>query len=139
MVAKKEAEVAVRQDFSHVNSWDDAFAHFGSQVTNAAEAFGDGSVLVKDKMELVGKKFFILDWTYNKAGRGNQVYVNVLAIAENGNRFRFNDGSTGIRDQLMKYEDETGQRGGIMCSNGLRASEYEHPEHGPSITFYISS
>lgn len=144
MVSKSESKaVEVRKDWSSVSSWEDAVAEFGGPngITNAAEAFGDGSELLQ-KDALVGKEFMVLDWSYVTDLDTGREYVNVLVINRQGQKARFNDGSTGVYRQCKDYEDRYGgKQGGIYCPKGLRVSEYTTEVDGKSQkarTFYFS-
>jgi len=142
MVTKAESKaVEVRKDWGSVSSWDDAVNEFGGQIVNSAEAFGDGSVLLQ-KDELVGKEFMVLDWDYVTDMDTQHEYVNVLVINRQGQKARFNDGSTGVYQQCKDYEDRYGgKHGGIYCTKGLRVSEYTVEIDGKSQkarTFYFS-
>lgn len=145
MVARKAAqnetstEVVAKKDWSAVTSWDSAAAKF-QYVEDAANAFGDGVKLV-DKAQLIDQEFMVLEIREVMDKKSFQEYVNILCIARNGNKFCFNDGSTGVAKQAREWVSRTGQTGGIYCQNGLRVSEYDVEVDGKTTrarTYYFA-
>lgn len=143
MVAKKNeksTDVVKAKDWSSVTSWEAATAEF-QYVADAADAFGDGVKLVKDKHTLIDQEFMVLEIREVQDKNTFAEYVNILAIARNGNKFCFNDGSTGVAQQARDWVQRTGQTGGIYCQRGLRVSEYEVEVDGrlqKAETFYFA-
>jgi hypothetical protein len=139
MVAKSKDEAStdvVKTDFSTVNSWEEAFDKVGVPVYSA-DIFGDGFPLI-DKSKLLGLEFVMLDFSYVKASDVTEkVYVNVRAMRRDGVKFCFNDGGTGVMAQCAEFENQTGRRGGLVASRGLRVSRYTN-EHGDAETYYFN-
>jgi hypothetical protein len=125
-------------DWTQVTSLSQAMEILGN-VVDATDAFGDGVEFVKDKAKLVGQPFLIVDWKFITDETTQREYVNVHAMASNGNQFRFNDGSTGIYKQLKEFPEKVG----IKCTQGLRESKYTVPGPNgkaiPAVTYYISN
>lgn len=140
MATKKSdatAEIAVT-DWTTVRTWDDAMA-MSSQVVAASEVFGDGAQLVK-KEDIVGKgDFLILEWREVLDKATLNEYVSVLAMNRGNEKFRFNDGSTGIAKQLREF----GQLapGQTVYVREMTVSEYTTEINGKQIqakTYYLA-
>lgn len=145
MVAKnsaKSTDVVKAKDWSNVTSWDQAAAAFDGQITDSVNVFGDGVKLV-DKAKLVDTEFILLETreVYNKK-TGELDYFNFLGILRNGNKFCFNDGSTGCMKQAQEFEAKNGSLpAGIYCQRGLRSSTYEVEVDGKlteATTYYFA-
>lgn len=136
MVTRKSAEKdapsaeveATAPDWSIVKDFIDVEAmvnNYGLNVISSAELFGDGATLM-EKEQLINVPFKVLEWRMVKDKKTGREYVTVLAMANIGGvaaKIRFNDGSTGVKEQLEKVLAEYGQIV-IECRNGLRRSDY---------------
>lgn len=109
---------------------------FGS-VDDASAVMGTGFKVLngKDKDQLVKVPFVILSMDFNEGDQGP--YVSFLAVTSDDRKFVVNDGGTGIYRQLDDWMVRTGKGGGLFV-DGLRKSEYDHPEHGRSTTYYLA-
>lgn len=127
-------------DWREVTNVNDALALLGN-VANSADLFGDGTTLIKDKAELVGRSFIVLEWRFQTDEESNREYVNVHIMGADGSRARFNDGSTGVYSQLKELT-EKGFTGGIKVPNGLRRSDYTKEladgSRSAATTFYFA-
>ncbi len=152
MASKSEVKVIPRAVIT-------TFEDFVQEQTLVVEAgvYAGEALLIRDKRELVGKPFLVVEWELRNSDTNSFVdvdgiirarqYVCVVAMMDGGKgmpaeRIVFNDGGTGIRPVLEQHEAKTGHRGGLLCK-GLRVSEYEYknPETGASSqarTFYLS-
>lgn len=106
---------------------------------------------LKDKAELIGTEFAVtgFKFTHNLAQNISYVYVE-FEFKPNGERFQFNDSSTGVRQQIETYASERGLMTGeldvwkdclIVCPKGLRVSRYDvDTPRGPreSKTYYLT-
>lgn len=127
MVAKNSAKstvVVVKTDWSEVTSWEAAAAAFQGDIQDATDVFGDGVKLVQ-KSQLVDREFMVLEMREVADKKTGALYWNVLGILRNGNKFCFNDGSTGVAKQCEEYIARTGRTGGVYCEKGLRVSQYQ--------------
>lgn len=110
-------------------------------VLSSSKLFGDGSEFIRDKEKLVGVPLMILDWRFIVDEETGREYVNVLVMNQQGNKARFNDGSTGVYEQLKSVTDQYGVIG-ITCKFGLRKSEYTKEVDGKkekAVTYYLSA
>lgn len=100
----------------------------------------DGLELV-DKAELLGNPFRITGCRFElNANNVSLCYIDAQRI--DGTGFTFQDSSTGVRAQLVKYLNDKGLDAGIetgeyiefvlVAPNGLRKSDYETPARTPS-------
>lgn len=85
-------------------SFDDARAYFqseGIEVSTGLE-ISDGFVLLDEgeKTRFVGQPLLFIDWRFYDGEFGEAVTFRFMAA--DGGRFRGNDGSTGIKDQLKE-------------------------------------
>ena|SRR5690242_14500122 len=98
------------------------------EIVEAGHVLGDGFTLINNKGLLVDVPFLAMEWTFRDGDFGRPyVSVRVVARMPGGaiGKYIFNDGSTGIADQLAKYTKKSGRMGGLMVRQGLRASDYE--------------
>lgn len=80
--------------------------------------------LIKDKRELVDKPFAIVNIRFYEGKFGEACAV--MALTEDNRKIVFNDGSSGIFTQCLRMVKVTSRRGGFLCPNGLRASDYTY-------------
>ncbi len=107
------------------------------------ETFDGGSEwdLVGDKADLIGVPFVIAMLRWNDTTDG--VFVSVMAFKEDGTKIVFNDGGTGVYQQLQTYVAKHKRDTGIMCPKGLRKSDYMYTDkqtgkERPATTYYIA-
>ena len=92
--------------------------------------YGTGFKLVTDNATLVGVGLLILQWKFNEGKFGEAGFVSVEAVTKHNEKVIFNDGSTGIRDQLRtvtaqrQAKDHSHPQAGLVVEGGLTASEY---------------
>lgn len=87
-------------------------------ATSAVEALGESIQLVQDKDSLVGVELLVVDYRQRDGGYGD--FVSVYARTRDGRNIVFNDGSTGVCQQLLEAEP----RLPMYVKKGLRKSEY---------------
>jgi hypothetical protein len=125
----------------------------------AAESVADYGTgfRVVDKATLIGVPFLILEWRFNE-GDYARGFVSVAAITKHDDKVIFNDGSTGVRDQLATVTKQRIKKGhahptaGLICENGLSRTTYyansktgetssrpqDGADWGPASTFYLA-
>lgn len=117
---------------------------FNAEIVNASD-LGDGFSMLGEGKEakdpLVGKPCFFVSWNFSTGDYGEFVSARVVVEIAKGQYAKYvaNDGSTGMCAQLREFTMRTGRAQGLFAPNGLRKSEYEHPEHGHGITYYIDT
>lgn len=137
MVSKSTEKPATAElDWKTVTNLQDARAAIGN-VVNVADVLGDGSTFFDDKNVFVGKPFLILDWRFIVDEKSGREYVNVLIMGANGDKARFNDGSTGVYAQIKEIDAQFGKVG-VECRNGLRRSDYVKEGVGEATTYYLN-
>lgn len=147
MAAKKEAsnlptEVVEPVSLDYVNKELEGIGNyvpdnFAALVEYAEQHYGEiieveGSPWqVIDKAKLVGVPFMIADARLYDGKFGEAIAVMLMTEKpldpddeRDKGRYVINDGSTGVKEQLLGMIRRTGRKGGIMVSRGLRASEY---------------
>jgi hypothetical protein len=119
-----------------------------------AEAF-DGEILdfqgspwkVVDKETLIGVPFMIADTRFYWSEKYDNPVVSLMVLTKDNEKLVINDGSTGIMEQVRVMLQASGRKSGILCSNGLRKSEYTVEVHDPfedetktiqAATYYIA-
>lgn len=138
----KSKTVEKKRDWSAVTSWEAAAAAFQGNIADSVDLFGDGIKLV-EKKDLIDREFMLLECreVYSKK-TGELEYLNFLCILRNGNKFCFNDGSTGCMKQAQDIAERTGSLPeGVYCQRGLRSSTYEVEVDGKlqeATTFYFA-
>lgn len=123
-------------DWSGIKSLGDARAALGN-VINVSELLGDGSTFFDDKSVFVGVPFLVLDWRFITDEKSGREYVNVLVMNKDGDKARFNDGSTGVYAQLREITDRVGKVG-LEVRGGLRRSDYVKEGVGEATTYYLA-
>jgi len=108
------------------------------------EAFDGGSewTLVGDKADLINVPFVIAMIRWNDTAEGG-TFVSVCCFKEDGTKIVFNDGSTGVYQQLQTYTLKHQRDTGIFCAKGLRKSDYiftnkDTGKETPATTYYIA-
>jgi hypothetical protein len=131
---------------SDIASFDDALKlaremYGEAAVVAAADVIGDGFKLLDNKDQLIEVPFLALAWDFHQGDHGE--FVSLKVVTRDGLKFVVNDGSTGIRDQLMQYSADKNQYGGLFCMKGLRRSDYtyedENGEEKAAKTYYIDT
>lgn len=144
------------EDYAALGQSGDAFAdalaliedRFGGEVVDATD-LGDGfTVLDKAaKKSLIGVPFVILSVTFHEGDYIDETtgakgeFASLRLVTKDGRKIVLNDGGTGIPDQirtLHKMKPDLATKP-ILVHKGLRVSEYEHPKHGKSETFYLDT
>lgn len=120
------------QALREINSLDEALAAInaaGITVVDATEVMGDGFELLdeKEKSQLVGVHFVIMS-AAEAPGDYGKSFVSLRVVTKDGRKLIINDGSTGIRDQIVDYTTHHGSPVGLHFPNGLRASTYSFCE-----------
>lgn len=98
---------------------------FGEPSTSIDEVLGTGFEILnkEDKDRLLGVHFFVMTFNTDIDGDTGK-YASMSVVTNGGEKFVVNDGSTGIREQLIKYRDKTGRSGNFHVRHGLRVSRY---------------
>lgn len=149
------SEVAkLATDWAEIDSVDAALAVIESSgivVENISDEVGDGFDLIDDKDVLCGLAMLIIGWR-TSAGDFSE-FVTVRAICKDGawegKKIVFNDGSTGIKEQLHKIEGRRGLNSlnewivaPMHADKGLRRSDYmftnDKGEQAPAKTYYFA-
>ena len=114
-----------------------------TDVVDSSDLLASFDVLNKNEKDvLVGKPFLILEWRFNPSNVSVEDFVSCVIMTEDEHLYILNDGSTGIRQQLLGITDRTGRQSGLACKKGLRRSDYTvEGEDGKEIaasTYYIA-
>lgn len=158
--ATKSTEVtATRLDqkvldtFTTPQAMQDYFASLGFDPFDN-EADGIKSLrLIKDKNELVGVPFMLVEWRKTESTevkrKGAPVYFSSAEamLIETGEKVIINDGGTGIHEQLVTLTEHRiannhpAPYNGRYVQNGLRVSEYDYEDNDGNVTrastFYL--
>lgn len=122
-----------------VQSFDEALALIGGMdnVTHIGDVVGDGYSLLEDKSTLAKTAFMIVEMSDHVDKDTGRVFWSLRVVTRQGDRYIVNDGGTGIAVQCAEMRD-AGITLPVYC-RGLRRSDYIHPEHGASTTFYFDT
>lgn len=137
------------EQYAGIQSFEDALNVvndvFGGEVVDASD-LGDGFALVEDKDALVKVPFVVLAASFSEGDYKREdgtvgTFVSIRLVTEDGRKLVMNDGSTGIHDQIKMLHQQRPETIGkpILCRNGLRVSEYDHPQYGKARTFYLDT
>lgn len=110
-------------------------------VKVASEEIGDGFKLLENKDQLCGVQFLIVNWDFHQGDHGE--FVSCKVITQDNLKYIVNDGSSGIRDQLMAYTAKQNIKAGLFCKKGLRRSDYKYTDENgqekPATTYYLDT
>lgn len=145
MAAKKTAEEVVPAEYTvedarslsrmegftddelrRVTSFEDAFKlaqQVYGEVSDVSEELGNGFTLISNKGKLVGVPFIVLSCGFNEGDYGD--YVTVAAVTKSGDKYIFNDGSSGVFSQMFELVRTLRRTGGFVVPGGLRDNEYD--------------
>lgn len=150
--AKTSTEVAEKvtfetEELAGILTFGDALALAGQKygednVAVASEEIGDGFKLLENKDLLIGVGMILLTWNFSMGDHGE--FVSIRLVTQDNAKYIVNDGSTGIRDQLIAYSNKkAGKQGGLFCAKGLRRSDYtfknEQGTDTPATTYYLDT
>lgn len=96
-----------------------------SEGINVVEFKGSDWDLVGDKDTLLAVPFVIARIRFNEGDSGN--FVSVCCYTKTG-KVIFNDGSTGVYEQLKDYTNKNARTTAISCPRGLRVSRYTYTD-----------
>jgi hypothetical protein len=116
----------VMWDLNSVEDLDEYFADQGGIIEFKGSPF---TLIRKDeKGMLENQPFTVVDTRWYESKQFGNMVVAVMLITDDPikgeNKFLFNDGSTGVRQQMEAMVTHTKRRGGFRCPRGLRASHY---------------
>ena len=120
----------------------DEYAAWLKSESITVETFDGGSEwdLIGNKDSLIDQDMVIARIRFNETETGS--FVSVCAYTNKGDKIVFNDGGTGVYQQLENYVRRTGRTTAIRCPKGLRVSRYKYiDKHGverPAATYYIA-
>lgn len=121
----KESINKATDDFKGIDfipdTWEQVAAAFDGEVIE----FEGSPYKVVDKRTLVGVPFMIVDVRFSWSSKFDGPFVNVLALTKDNEKVVINDGSTGIMEQVKYMLQKNKRKAGILCPNGLRASDYK--------------
>jgi len=123
-----------KMDLEQYQAW------LASESINLVEFKGGDWDLVGSKDELIGVPFVIARIRFNTNDNDEVTFVSVCAYTKD-RKVVFNDGSTGIFEQLSAYVSKHDRTTAISCPKGLRVSRYEYVNDKgvttPAATYYI--
>lgn len=150
--SKTAAEVSIPgqnygvEELAGISSFEDALALVKEKMGDAGvgvadQEIGDGFKLLENKDVLIGAEMLLVTWDFHQGDHGEFVSAKVVTV--DGTKYIVNDGSSGIRDQLMAYSAKKNSQGGLFCRKGLRRSNYtytdENGKESPATTYYLDT
>lgn len=118
-------------------------------VPESMSDYGTGFEIAKDKSNLVGVPFLILDWRFNKSDHSDErPFVSAAIVTKDGRKLILNDGGTGICEQLTNVtaqreaKNHPTPQSGLIVKDGLTRSDYsyvnDNGKTSQATTFYLS-
>ncbi len=89
---------------------------------------GDGFVGLPDKSVLVGTPFVVMGWGLGWSAYGDDTdrFSILRVVTQDGRKFRFSDGSSGIHKTLMeKFNGDPANFKALVALGGLTRAEYQ--------------
>lgn len=150
MAAKKDVEKAApaytTDELAAIGSFEEAMQlaaekHGADSVARASESIGDGFKLLENKDMLCGVECLFLGWDFHMGDHGE--FVSCKVVTRDNQKYIVNDGSSGLRDQLMAFTAKHGRQANLFCDKGLRRSDYKYTdekgEEKPAVTYYLDT
>lgn len=128
----------------NITSFDDAMAVindvFGGEVVEADKELGTGFAVLEEKDRLIKVPFVAIKIDRHEKG-DHGPFVSLHIVTSDGRKYIINDGSTGIFAQVEELWSRKPQLRTmpLLVRRGLRRSDYIHPEHGASTTYYLDT
>lgn len=111
----------------------------GATVVEYSEEFGSGFTLVKDKNQLLGVEFMIVEMKIHEGVHGDFSVLHLVTIDDR--KMIIVDGSTGIHAQVSAMLSK-GVSQFVHVKDGLNRSDYTYTDENgkeiPASTFYLS-
>lgn len=123
----EQQDVELSEDVvTNFDSFEQALSFFQNRtgVVNVGDVAGDGYVLTRDKEVLLNIPLLLIDWKELEDPETQRRYASMRIITSDGRKFRINDGSTGIFQQLKQIRDKYNLTTGIAVPKGFFKSEY---------------
>lgn len=116
----------LRELSSYAQALELAAELYEGRIIDLSEELGTGFEVLNDtnKDRLIDKGFLIIAFRFNNSAEFGGLFASAIVMSEAGEKFILNDGSSGIRDQLMDMAQRSRQFGGYEVKKGLRKSEY---------------
>lgn len=114
------------EELRGITTFEDAFrlaTEVYGDVTDVTQELGNGFTLITDKAPLINNPFIIISTNFNEGDFGE--FVSIAAVTKDHKKYIFNDGSTGVRNQLFELARTLKRTGGFYAPTGLSASEYD--------------
>ena len=131
-------------DLKKIGSFDDALAliRTNGELQFAANILGNGFETV-EKKKLIGVTFVIVTYRITdskdyKDAEGNPAkFVVCYVVTQDGRKFYFSDGSTGICTHVLSLAEQGIES--LAVPGGLRVSEYTTDAGETARTYYLST
>lgn len=100
-------------------------------VLESTDQYGIGFHILKNKDQLVGEPFAILEWRFNASDLNEGGFVSALCVSAKGDKFVVNDGGVGIYEQLKMVTAQRTKKGhahpqaALFVAEGLTRSDYD--------------
>lgn len=92
-------------------------------TAGSADELGTGFRTLKEKRQLIGVPFIIVNYRFFEGDKGR--FTAVFLVTDDGRKLMITDGSSGIRDQLARWTDlNDGRMRAMAAQKGLRVSGY---------------
>lgn len=133
-----DTELAEITSIADVNA---LFQQYGISAETIAN-YGTGFAVV-DKATLVNKRLMILEWHFYDSDKGSGDMCTVHAFTAEGDKVIFNDGSSGVREQLRNVMNVRVKNGvpeanacrALIANNGLMARTYQRRDDNNELMF----
>lgn len=138
-------------DLASITDFNSVLDLFNSReiVPESMSDYGTGFSIAKEKGQLVGVPFMIIEWRFNDSDISEGAsFVSAAIVTKNGDKLILNDGGTGIHDQLRlvtKVRNDNGHatpQAGLLVREGLTRSDYTFTDAkgkaSKATTFYLS-
>ena len=126
-----------------INSFADVMKVTGN-VVNISDVLGNGFSVVDDKTVLIGQEFIVVKYAEHMSETTGGLFATMHVITAKNEKLIVNDGSTGIRAQLLELAETQGTVCPLYVPRGLRVSNFTYKDEKTgtekkAATFYLNT
>lgn len=151
LVKSELPENAIQEVGSYLDAMRLLTEELGAEQIGDSLDLGDGYPILDDKGKLEGQSLIFIDWTFIPSDKvpalkegeelwpGRGFFTTARVVTSDNRKFRVNDGSRGMHQQLWEYSQKTGRQVALVARGGLKGSHYTLDDGTTGLTYYIDT